>query len=124
MRRALLVLPLAACATVPTASVDMPSRATMEELLYRSDNICMFMSLRLPGEECNAVPRRQLRMLRCVADPRPDPPPRLICRYAGVRLVPGGARALRFGPECAYVSGHEGGGWRIDSYPDAEVCEF
>jgi hypothetical protein len=123
MRAAFLILPLAASAAAAPPPGDRPSRATMEQLLHDSDNFCSFLSFRLPGDRCDEVPRRLLKRLHCIADPRPGLPSRILCSYAGVRLLPGGGRVHPFGPECVYVRRFDSGLWRIDSYPDTSVCE-
>ena len=101
-----------------------PSRERMTEVLYEADNICRFLSSRLPDSPpCIEIPRRRLRELRCIAEPGAENP-RLLCRFSGVRaMTPGGSEAP-FGPECLYLEKVDTARWRILAFPDADVCEF
>lgn len=109
-----MIAALLIAATVPTAG-------QLTEALYDSDNMCRYISSRT--EPCVEVPRRRLQAVRCIEAPATDLP-RVLCRFAGFRTWREGAREEPFGPECAYLLLRVDGIWRVDRYPDAEVCEF
>jgi len=113
MRALPCTLLLAACATTPVQG-DHPSRRAVADALVTS----------LVCEEsetvvCHNQPRRAvLTSLRCTSVAGID---RILCRYAGRMSWMDGTR----GPipsECAHLARNTEGRWRIEYYPDSDVC--
>jgi hypothetical protein len=116
MRRvsAFLALPaLAACATP-----GMPTRAQVGSAIIQ-EQICLD---RDGLTNCHPPPSRAVfRRLSCVPAADPDHPARILCRYAGHLLdINGQQRAI--GHDCAYFTPVGDGGWRLDSFPDHDMC--
>lgn len=72
---------------------------------------------------CYPPLRYRLTRARCLRLP-PDPyyPGRILCRYAGTARR-GRDAAVRFDGDCAYFRPDRRRGWRVDAYPDADMCE-
>lgn len=118
---ALLLLLLAACATIAAPSSDLPTRAAVDAALERWDFACWDAAQSDPNLDCVPVAKRLVRRARCRPDRDADHPARILCRFSGVYA----ARGLphrRFGPECAWLTRAGGGPWRIEGFPDAEFC--
>ena len=59
---------------------------------------------------------------RCYDLQDPVNPGRILCRYSSV--VSGReARPTSVRHDCAYFKRDARGGWRVDAYPDADMCE-
>jgi hypothetical protein len=115
MRAAILFLILSGCAMAPSA--DLPSRAAVGEAIRQA--------LACDASEdasCAGQPRRTiLHSLRCRPDATPEHPGRVLCRFSGTHVRQ--TRSWIFGPECAWLVRDPGGRWRIDIWPDADVCD-
>lgn len=116
MRAAILIVALATCAAAPE-SADLPSRAAVGEAI-REALACDSSE----DASCAEQPRRIIvRSLRCRPSANFEHPRRVLCRFSGTQV-----RRLRswdFGPECAWLDREPGGIWRIDIWPDADVCD-
>jgi hypothetical protein len=116
MRAAILIVILAGCAAAP-ASGDLPSRAAVGEAIRQA--------LACDASEdasCAEQPRRIIvRSLRCRPAANFEHPRRVLCRFSGMQVRRLHRRA--FGPECAWLNREPGGSWRIDIWPDADVCD-
>lgn len=118
--RAAFALPplagLAACAMAP-ASADLPSRAAVGEAIRQA--------LACDASEdasCAEQPRRIIvHSLRCRPAATLEDSRRVLCRFSGRHMRQ--IRSWEFGPECAWLIRDAGGIWRIDIWPDADVCE-
>lgn len=112
-----LLLFVCACAlAVPAAAGarPLPGRAQVEAAL----------NAREACGGCDTPPLRyRLGRARCLRLP-PDPyyPGRILCRYAGTARR-GSDAAVRFDGDCAYLRPARRRGWRVDAYPDADMCE-
>ena len=116
MRAAILFVALAGCATA-TASGDLPDRAAVSEAIRRA--LACDVS---DAASCAEQPRRIiLHSLRCRPDATPEHPGRVLCRFSGTQVRRSQTR--RFGPECAWLNREPGSAWRIDIWPDADVCD-
>jgi hypothetical protein len=117
MRAAFLVMMLAGCATVPRDGT-VPSSAAIARALDEW-NFC------LPDQftHCPHPPEREVHVLRCRPADGPNPPSRVLCRFSGELLRPAGRRTA-FGPDCAWLRHRGSGVWIIESFPDADLCEF
>jgi len=116
MRAAVLFVALAGCASAQ-ASGDIPSRVAAGEAI-RQALACDASE----GASCAEQPRRTiLHSLRCRPDATPEHPDRVLCRFSGRQVYH--LRSRDFGPECAWLDREPGGSWRIDIWPDADVCE-
>jgi hypothetical protein len=116
MRAAILFLTLSGCAMAP-ASGDMPSRAAVGELIREA--------LACDASEdagCTEQPRRIIvHALRCRPAATPEHPRRVHCRFSGTQVRR--LQTREFGPECFWLNREPGGPWRIDIWPDADVCD-
>ncbi|HEV2816211.1 MAG TPA: hypothetical protein VGW40_03175 [Allosphingosinicella sp.] len=67
--------------------------------------------------------RYRLTGARCLRLP-PDPyyPGRILCRYSGT-VRRGRDAAVRLHGDCAHFRPARRRGWRVDAYPDADMCE-
>ena len=118
MRAALAALLLAACATTPVQG-DRPGRSEMEGALVAS-LLCEESQINV----CHNQPRRaSLSRLSCVAAGDADHSGRILCRYAGRMSWLDGRRGP-IASDCAYLTRNAAGVWRVESYPDAEMCAF
>jgi hypothetical protein len=72
---------------------------------------------------CDPPLRYRLTGARCLRLPRdPSYPGRILCRYAGT-VRRGRDAAIRLEGDCAYFRPAGRRGWRVDAYPDADMCE-
>jgi hypothetical protein len=82
-------------------------------------------SLAASGADNPCYPPLRYRLIRarCLRLPR-DPyyPGRILCRYSGTARR-GPDAAVRFQGDCAYLRPARRRGWRVDAYPDADMCE-
>lgn len=116
MRAAILFLTLSGCAMAP-ASGEMPSRAAVGELI-REALACDASE----DASCAEQPGRIIvHALRCRPAATPEHPRRVHCRFSGTQVRRLQTRA--FGPECFWLNREPGGPWRIDIWPDADVCD-
>lgn len=115
------VLFACACALAVPAGAQaraLPGRAQIEAALNARE-AC-------PGgadSACYPPLRYRLTRARCQRLP-PDPsyPGRILCRYFGAARR-GRDAAVRFQGDCAYFRPRGRRGWRVDAYPDADMCE-
>jgi len=116
MRAALLIAALVGCAAAQP-SADLPSRAAVGEAIRQA--------LACDASEdasCAEQPRRIIvHSLRCRPDATPEHPGRVLCRFSGTQVRR--LRTREFGPECAWLDREPGDIWRIDIWPDADVCD-
>jgi len=116
MRAALSFVALIACAAPPPPAA-LPNRAAVGEALRQA--------LACDASEdasCAGHPRRVIvHSLRCRPDATPEHPRRVLCRFSGTQVRR--LHSRQFGPECAWLDRESGGNWRIDIWPDADVCD-
>ena len=107
MKAALLACALALAVPAGADARPLPGRAEVQAALNAHDPPL----------------RYRLTRARCLRLP-PDPyyPGRILCRYAGTARR-GADAALRFDGDCAYLRPARRRGWRVDAYPDADMCE-
>jgi hypothetical protein len=110
VRRLTCLLALSACALglAPAAAArPLPGRAQVEAALNAHDPPL----------------RYSLTRARCLRLP-PDPsyPGRILCRYFGT-VRRGTDTAVPVQGDCAYLRPARRRGWRVDAYPDADMCE-
>lgn len=114
--RAAILIALTGCAVAPP-SADLPSRAAVGELIREA--------LACDASEdgrCTEQPGRIIvHALRCRPAATPEHPRRVLCRFSGTQVR--GSHIRAFGPECFWLNREPGGPWRIDMWPDADVCD-
>lgn len=114
---ALLVLVLASAASGATPLAPLPGKAEVEAAL-NAHEACDGAG----NQACVPPLHYRLTRTRCYDLEDPYQPGRILCRYAGV--LSGREQApLRFDGDCAYLQRDPAGRWRIDAYPDADMCE-
>ena len=107
MKAALFACALALAVPAGAEARPLPARGQVEAALNAHDPPLRY---RLTRARCQRLP------------PDPYHPGRILCRYAGTAGRPPGA-AVRFDGDCAYFRPDRRRGWRVDAYPDADMCE-
>ena len=73
------------------------------------------------NQDCHSPWRYRLTRSRCVSLNDPYDPGRILCFYWGSLRVE--RQVMRLRHDCAYFRPARRTGWRVDAYPDADMCE-
>ena len=120
----LLLVGLAACVTTAERR-PAPSRGETAAAIKRwRDCVLRPVPGPIPDITCSSAVRRVfVTSLRCRPGERPGET-RALCRFTTL-IEPRRGGSERRGPECAWlVRDDVGGDWWVDSWPDADQCEF
>jgi hypothetical protein len=119
MKRGLCVLSALALVGWPAAAEarQLPTTAQVERALN------MHEACRAAGNmACHTPLHYRLTRSRCLDLEDPNNPGRILCLYWGVLSgLEAPPQVLRH--DCAYFKRDAAGIWRVDAYPDADMCE-